>query len=159
MLRSRSRRAAICSAAAALTFAQGCFVYRPAALPLPAGSEVRVRGARLELYDGGRLHAGPAECRAERLDGKLLDAKGDTLTLTIAPVGGMAGYSPRRLCSRLTTATLVAAPESTSVFARKFSPMRTTGAVVGTAVFVAAVAAAVIISGLEHADASYRPAQ
>ena len=105
MIMSPHFRAAIGLAATTLLITQGCYVYRPTTLPVPNGSEMRVEGARLEIYKGPVVHPAPAECRATRVDGKLFDARGDTLTMV--PVRWVRGSSPPRACSRLRTAALV----------------------------------------------------
>ena len=156
MLRSRPRRAAICFVAATLVFTEGCYAYHPTALPVPTGSEIRVEGRPLQLYSGAHVRPEPADCHAAQLDGKLFDRRGDTLTLV--PVRHMSGYSPRYACFRLTTATLVASPNSTRILARHFSPGRTAGAVVGTAAFLTVIAAVVFVSTWGGANANMQPA-
>ena len=157
MLRSRPRRAATCFVAATLVFTEGCYAYHPAELPVPAGSEVRVEGRPLQVYNGAHVRPEPADCHAARLDGKLFDRRGDTLTLV--PVREMSGYSPRRTCSRLMTATLVASPDSTRILARHLSPGRAAGAVIGTAAFLTVIAAVVFVSTWGGANANLQPAR
>ena len=154
MIASPRYRRAIGLALTTLLVAEGCFTYRPTALPVPVGSEVRVEGTRLQLHDGTLVHPGPAACEAARIDGRLFGAKGDTLT--IVPVRAMSGYRPRRACTHLRTATLIATPDATHVLARQFSPWRTTGAVVGTGVLLSAIALIVIGEAYAHADPNMR---
>lgn len=154
MFASPRCRQAIGFAATTLLVAEGCFTYRPTALPVPVGSELRVEGTRLQLHDGTLIRPGPAACEAARIDGRLFGARGDTLT--IVPVRAMSGYRPRRACTHLGTATLIAAPDVTHVLARQFSPWRTTGAVVGTGVLLSAIALFVVVEEYAHSDASMR---
>lgn len=135
MLRSRSCRPTIGLVATTLVATQGCYVYRPAPIPAPAGANVRVSGAPLAIYGAAIAPSSPAQCQASHIYGKLRESRGDTLV--IGPVSSVRDAAPRESCRRMPIATLVAPP--TSIEVGRLSGTRT------TAVFVGVVAAATLV--------------
>ena len=150
MLRSRSCHGAIGFVAAMLVVSEGYYVYRPATLPVPAGSAVRVEGAPLDIFQGTAVRSDPADCHATRLYGELRYARGDTLI--VAPVLGLSHGSPRSACRRVSTATTVA----TNVSVLHFSGPRTTGLVLGVVATATAVAAILYVDAFRHYDPNMR---
>ncbi|NUQ20628.1 MAG: hypothetical protein HOQ09_06670 [Gemmatimonadaceae bacterium] len=133
---------------------QGCYVYRPATLPVPDGSQVRVEGARLEIYDGTMIRPTPAQCHATQLYGALHYARGDTLV--VGPVLGMRHASPKGGCRHVSTAAVVASPVATKVAVRHFSGWRTTGFAAGVVATATVVAGIIFIEAYGHADPNMR---
>ena len=133
-------RRSIAIVLASVLLAEGCFVYRPVTLPVREGTQLRVTGSALAVYDGSALLTSAAPCHATSVSGSLAAMRGDTITL--APVWAMSHARPRVACSRFVTATMLATPDATRVTQRHFSVVRTTGLVLGGAAVALATAAA-----------------
>ena len=147
------RHRALALLLAGVIAAEGCFVYRPVTLPVREGTQLRVTGSALAVYDAPALLTTAARCHATSVSGSLAAMRGDTITL--APVWAMSHARPRVACSRFVTATMLATPDATRITQRHFSVVRTTGLVLGGAVVALATAAAMYAHDVGSCHCSY----